>query len=83
MHFNPAGSLVAGQSVVTLRQWLSDAQTALAALMTGRREVVVDYDGKSITYSAATRADLEAWISLLQMQLGITKTRRALRVYFR
>jgi hypothetical protein len=83
MYFNPAGSLVAGQSVVTLRQWLSDAQTALAALMTGRREVVVAYDGKSVTYSAANRSDLEAWISLLQQQLGLNKGRRALRVYFR
>lgn len=83
MHFNPTKSLIAGQPVATLQRWLNDAQNALAALMIGRREVVIDYDGKSVTYSAATRGDLEAWISLLQMQLGMTKNRRALRVYFR
>ena len=83
MHFDPSTSLLAGQPVATLRQWLGEAQDELNELMTGRREEIVNYDGRGITYSRATRADLEAHIQLLQMQLGMTKTRRALRVYFR
>jgi hypothetical protein len=83
VHFDPSRSLIAGLSVVTLRQWLSDAQTALHLFIIGRREEIVNYDGRGITYSRASRADLEAHIQLLQMQLGMTKTRRALRVYFR
>jgi hypothetical protein len=83
MHFNPNDTIVAGQPRATLQQWLSDAQTALAALMTGRREVSVSYDGKAVTYSSANRSDLEAWIGLLQRQLGVNRGRRALRPYFR
>jgi hypothetical protein len=81
--FDPNSTILAGVSTATLQQWLADAQSAMAALMTGRREVTVSYDGKSVTYSNASRGDLVAWILQLQKQLGIGCGRRAMRVYFR
>jgi hypothetical protein len=83
MTFDPSNTILAGVSVPTLQQWLSDAQSAMAALMTGRREVSVSYDGKSVTYSDASRGDLAMWILQLQRQLGMGRGRRALRPYFR
>lgn len=83
MQFNQNDTIVSGQSRAVLLQWLNDAQAAMAALMTGRREVSVSYDGKTVTYSNANRADLQAWIGLLQRQLGLNRGRRALRPYFR
>jgi hypothetical protein len=82
VRFNPNDTIVAGQPRAVLQQWLSDAQSALASLMSGRREISVSYDGKAVTYSAANRSDLEAWIGLLQRCLGINRGRRALRPYF-
>lgn len=76
-------TILAGQSRETLQQWLSEAQTALQALMTGRREVSIAYDGKSVTYTSAAKGDLVMWIAALQAQLGIGGRRRAMRPYFR
>ena len=83
MTFDPTNTLLVGVSVPTLQQWLADAQTAMAALMTGRREATVSYDGKSVTYSSASKGDLAMWIMQLRRQLGIGGRRRALRMYFR
>lgn len=76
-------TVLSGVDPVVLRQWLTDAQTALQGLMTGRREVSVAYDGKSVTYSSASKGDLQMWIMQLQRQLGIGGRRSALRPYFR
>jgi hypothetical protein len=76
-------TILAGVDPATLQQWLSDAQGALQGLMTGRREVSIAYDGKSVTYSNASKGDLIMWIKSLQMQLGIGGRRRALRPIFR
>ncbi len=81
--FDPNRTILAGVSTPTLQQWLADAQAAMAALMTGRREVTVSYDGKSVTYSNASRGDLAQWIMQLQRQLGVGPGRRAIRPYFR
>lgn len=83
MSFNANQTILAGVDQATLQQWLLDAQTAMQALMTGRREVTVAYDGKSVTYSNASKGDLQVWIMQLQRQLGIGGRRRALRPYFR
>jgi hypothetical protein len=83
MAFDPNSTILAGIEAATLRQWLSDAQAALQGLMTGRREVTVAYDGKSVTYSNASRSDLQMWIMQLQRQLGTGGRRGALRPYFR
>lgn len=81
--FDPNRTVLAGVPRATLQQYLSDAQTAYMQLMTGGRPVSVGYEGKSVTYTAATRGDLENWIGLLQRQLGLNMGRRALRPYFR
>ena len=83
MSFDPNATVLAGVDATILRGWLSDAQAAYATLMTGRREVTVSYDGKSVTYAMGDRDALMAWIMLLQRQLGIGRGRRALRPYFR
>lgn len=87
MQFDPNGTILAGVSADTLRQWLGDAQAAYAQLMTGSKVVTVSYtqgDGaKSVTYRAADMVRLTAWIGLLQRQLGVGTARRALRPYFR
>lgn len=76
-------TVLSGIDPTTLQQWLADAQSALQALMTGRREITIAYDGKSVTYSNASKGDLIMWIQSLQRQLGIGGRRRALRPYFR
>lgn len=81
--FDPNNTILAGVAQPTLQQWLSDAQSAMAALMSGRRETSVSYDGKSVTYTMADRGDLAMWIMQLQRQLGVGGRRRALRPYFR
>lgn len=83
MRFDPSGTILAGVPNATLQQWLNEAQTAYAALVTGGKPQSVSYDGKSVTYTIATRGDLENWIGLLQRCLGIGRGRRALRPYFR
>jgi transposase-like protein len=81
--FNPRQTILAGVSQATLQQWLTQAQQAYADLVSGAKVVSVGYDGKTATYTQAQRADLEAWIELLQRQLGRGGRRRALRPYFR
>lgn len=83
MAFDPNQTILAGVAPATLQQWLADAQAALQSLMTGRREVTVSYDGKSVTYSNASKGDLQMWIMQLQRQLGVGGRRRALRPYYR
>ena len=82
--FNVNQSILAGTSTAARQQWLLDAQTAYAQLMTGGKPVTVSYEGKSVTYTATEGAQLLSWIGLLQASLGITRRpRRALRPYFR
>ena len=81
--FDRNQTMLAGVPKATLQQWLSDAQAAYAALVTGGKPVTVSYEGKSVTYTAAEKGALQEWIELLQRQLGINRGRRALRPYFR
>lgn len=83
MQFEPNRTILAGTPATTLRSWLTAAQSAYNALMTGGSEVTVAYDGKSVTYVAADVGRLEAYIVLLQRQLGINRGRRAMRLWFR
>jgi hypothetical protein len=73
-----------------LQQWLLDAQTAYAALMSGQKEVSVAYEGKSVTYMQPNMGALMAWIMALQSQLASmgllppgTGSRRPLYPYYR
>jgi hypothetical protein len=81
--FDPNKTILAGIPRATLQQYLADAQAAYASLMAGGRPVSVGYEGKTVTYSAANRGDLENWIGLLQRQLGMNCGRRAIRPYYR
>jgi gpW len=81
--FNQNKSILSGVPSSTLQQWLTEAQNAYKELVLGRRAVTVSYDGKSTTFTAGNKADLQEWIDLLQRALGINKGRRALRPYFR
>jgi hypothetical protein len=81
--WNPNNSIFAGVASATLQMWLTSAQQAYVDLMMGGKPVTVSYDGKSVTYTAADKASLEAFITVLQRQLGIGGPRRAIVPYFR
>jgi hypothetical protein len=82
--FDQSQSILAGVPPATLQQWLTDAQAAYAALMTGRREISVGYDGKNVTYSQAEIGQLQAWIQMLMGALGIVcRPRRPMVPFFR
>jgi hypothetical protein len=84
MRFNPAGTILWGQSQATLQLWLSQAQVAYNSLIAGGQPVSVSYEGKSVTYRVGQEAELANYINLLQRQLGnCAAGRRALRPYYR
>ena len=68
-------------STPELRTRLAEAEAAFHALMTGRREVSVAYEGKSVVYTKDNLADLRAYIAELRGHLG-TGGRRPLGVSF-
>lgn len=71
-----------GVPQATLQLWLADAQQAMHALNTGRREVEVAYgqgDGqKSVKYNMASLPQLRIYIQQLQTALGLVSPRRAI-----
>ena len=79
----PQGTILVGVPAATLQQWLTQAQTALQALMTGQRVVTASYGDKNIQYTQAEVPALVQWIHLLQRQLNIVRPRRAITPYFR
>lgn len=85
--FDPAISILAGQSTSVLQAQLAAAQQAFIDLSTGAKGESYSYtqgDGsKSVTYTRANLGQLVALIKLLQAQLGIIGTpRRAIGVRF-
>lgn len=86
----PPPSVLAGLDPATLQTWLTQAQTALAALNSGQRVVTVTVTGggqhREVTYrnDPNSLAMLNAWIIQLQGQLGIRgrSRRRAIGVRF-
>ena len=79
----PQGTILVGVPTATLQQWLTQAQTALQALMTGQRVVTASYGDKAVTYTQAEVQSLTQWIHLIQRQLNIVRPRRAITPYFR
>lgn len=69
---------------MTLQERIADAKAALHDLMTGRRvRVVVDQNGERVEYSAANRADLSAYIAMLEAELaGKSTAVGAMRPWF-
>ena len=56
--------------LATLQARLTDAQLAYHQLMTGKATASVSYEGKSVTYTQATMANLGAYITQLQGQIA-------------
>ena len=83
--FTPRINNFTGVSPAVLQQWLSDAQQAMHDLSIGGKGESYSYtqgDGsKSVTYTRANLADLQAHILALQYALGIRR-RRAIRPVF-
>ena len=55
--------------------WLEAAEQALHNLNIGQQAVTVTYNGKSVTYTQAKKADLKAYIRELEIELGIRSGR--------
>jgi hypothetical protein len=83
MFFDPNKTTFAGMTKDQVRTWYTAAQAAYLQLATGRREVTVSYEGKSVTYTGADAKLLKGLIDEAQMILGYGRQRRALRPYFR
>lgn len=60
---------------------LQQAQAALHALVTGGKAVKVQKDGRSVEYAPINKPDLENYIQLLKVELGVGQVRRPMRVY--
>jgi hypothetical protein len=80
-------SALLGLPTATLQLWLTEAQTALHYLTTGRQTAVASYaegtGSRSVTYTKATIGDLRVYIRQLQEALGVASPRRAIGVYYR
>ncbi|SEQ48911.1 gpW protein [Amphritea atlantica] len=60
---------------------LDEARAAKHALLTGRKAVKVQKDGRSVEYTAVNLPDLEKYIQSLETQLGVTQLRRPMGVF--
>lgn len=60
---------------------LDEARAAKHALLTGRKAVKVQKDGRSVEYTPTDLPSLEKYIQSLEIQLGQTKVRRPMGVY--
>jgi hypothetical protein len=73
-------TVLAGVDNTTLQTWLSQAQAALNALVTGQQAVTVTVTGggqhREVSFNKTNQANLIAWINMLQAQLGIKRTPR-------
>lgn len=58
------------EEVAQFSTWLSEARAAMHALMTGQQAAKLAYDGESVEYTMANKADLAAWIRELETRLG-------------
>jgi hypothetical protein len=83
MRFDQSKTVFAGMPASQVRAWYTSAQQAYLQLGLGRREVVVSYEGKSVTYTAADAQLLRSLIDEAQTILGYGRQRRAIRPYFR
>lgn len=70
--------------MATPAERLAEARDALHQLRIGKSVVTVhSAEGDSITYTAADRADLRAYVDELAREAGEKPTRRAIGVSFR
>lgn len=63
-----------------LTAYLAEAEAAYHALMTGQSAVQVrDQNGETVTFVAANKSDLMAYIQSLRSQLGMPRTSQTMR----
>ncbi|MCJ8352705.1 gpW family head-tail joining protein [Novacetimonas hansenii] len=82
----PQQTILSGLTREQLQANLTAAQQAMHDLMIGGKPVSVSFSqvngSRSVTYTQANRADLTAYIQLLQTALGINR-RRPVRFMYR
>jgi hypothetical protein len=83
MRFKQSNSVLAGLSREQLQAYFQQAQQAYISLLTGSKPVTVSYEGKSVTYTQANKADLKELLTELGQALGQARPLRAIRPYFR
>jgi hypothetical protein len=70
-------------ALATLQTWLEEAYAARHKLRTGALAVSLSYGQRTMSYTAANAADLDAYISDLEQQIreaqGSTNKRRVFR----
>ncbi|HFF9407538.1 TPA: phage head-tail joining protein [Escherichia coli] len=62
--------------MIYTHEMLCDARRALHELMIGKRVVTVTKDGRSVSFTSATRADLCKYIAEIEEALGVRVRRR-------
>ena len=60
---------------------LLEARNALHALMTGKRVVRIQKNGRSVEYTATSKRELQEYIFQLESQANSSKRRRPAGVY--
>lgn len=58
---------------MTLDEKLTEAEDALHELSLGKRVVSISRNGKTLTFSATNRIDLEMYIARLKQQKGTSR----------
>ncbi len=61
-------------TLATLQTWLAEAHIARHQLRTGAMKVSLSYAGRTIQYTAANAADLDAYIAELDAQIAEAST---------
>lgn len=74
-------------TLATLQSRLAEAETALHELLTGRRTVSVDYDGRKVQFTMTKVDDLRSYIADLKTQIAALdpaapRSRRHRRITF-
>lgn len=72
----------------TLQTRLTEAENALHSLAQGKRAVTVQFEGRSVTYTQATMAELTTYVGYLRGEVAAaaaastgTKRNRQVRLY--
>ena len=61
----------------SIRKMLQEAQAAYHNLMTGTKAVVIERDGRKVTYKESNKHDLRLYIGELQAIMSPTTSRRS------
>lgn len=70
-------------TLATLQTWLSEAEIARHKLRTGAMAESLSHGGRTVSYTAATAADLDAYIADLERQIAVAQGSTSKRRVFR